>query len=42
MKAVCDKCRYEISGASRQELDDNFRGHSETFGHMKFYVVDYD
>ena len=42
MKAVCDKCEFEISGEDREELDENFRVHSESFGHMQFYMIDYD
>jgi len=42
MKAVCTKCAYEIIGTNRADLDNRFRGHSETYGHMQFHIVDYD
>jgi hypothetical protein len=42
MKAVCNNCKFEVSGADNRELDNNFRGHAMTFGHMKFYIIDYD
>ena len=42
VKAICNNCEFEISGTNNRELDDNFRGHAMTFGHLKFYIVDYD
>jgi hypothetical protein len=42
MKAICKSCKFEVSGANNKELEDNFRGHSMTFGHLGFYIVDYD
>jgi len=42
MKGVCNNCKFEISGANRQVLDDNFRGHSMTFGHGGYLIIDYD
>jgi hypothetical protein len=42
MKAVCKKCKYEISGADRPQLEQRFRAHSETYGHMQFDIVNYD
>jgi len=42
MKAVCRKCSYMIIGDDRPQLEQSFRGHSETYGHMQFDIVDYD
>jgi hypothetical protein len=42
MKAVCKKCNYEISGTDRPQIEQRFRAHSETYGHMQFDIVDYD
>lgn len=42
MKAICNNCRFEVSGADREELDDNYRGHAMAFGHAGFCIVNYD
>jgi hypothetical protein len=42
MKAVCNDCKFEISGEKREELDDKYRPHSMTFGHESYFIFDYD
>jgi hypothetical protein len=42
MKAICNNCKFEISGADREELEENYRSHAMTFGHVGFCVVNYD
>ena len=42
MKAICNDCKFELAGADKEELDDNFRGHSMTFGHSGFCIINYD
>jgi hypothetical protein len=42
MKAICNNCKFEVLGADREELDDNYRGHAMTFGHAGFCIVNYD
>jgi hypothetical protein len=42
MKAICNECKFEISGVNQQELEDNYRPHAMTFGHAGFWIANYD
>jgi hypothetical protein len=42
MKAVCNKCKFQVSGEKRAVLDENFRGHSMTYGHNGYTIIDYE
>ena len=42
MKAICNNCKFQVSGDKREVLDENFRGHSMTFGHDGYFIIDYD
>jgi len=42
MKAICNGCKFQVSGADNEELENNYRGHAETFGHAGFCIINYD
>jgi protein-arginine kinase activator protein McsA len=42
MKAICNGCKFQVSGSDQQELENNYQGHAEVFGHAGFCIIDYD
>jgi len=42
MKAACRKCNFATTGEDRAQLEQTFRAHFETYGHMQYDIVDYD
>ena len=42
MKAICNGCKFQVSGSDNEELENNYRGHGEAFGHAGFCIIDYD
>jgi len=42
MKAICNGCKFTVSGSDQEELEGNYRGHAETFGHAGFCIIEYE